>query len=167
VTARDSMPPLLQRAALLAEAIIALALAGMAAVTVVDVAGRYLLNAPLPGSYELIGLLLAVAVFAGLPLATLRREHVVVDALDHLLPQWLVAVQTRLTALLAAAALGALAWQLWEQGLRLASENAATNLLAVPLAPIALFMAVSTALAAAAMVSLALAARRGRPTVAA
>jgi TRAP-type C4-dicarboxylate transport system permease small subunit len=163
VTVRDAMPPSLRRAAIVPEAIVALALAGMAAVTVADVAGRYLLNAPLPGSYELIGLLLAVTVFAGLPLATLRREHVVVDVLDHLLPRWLVAAQSRLTSLFAAAALGALAWQLWERGLRLASENAATSLLDVPLAPVALFMAVSTALAAAAMLAMALAARRSRP----
>lgn len=142
--------------------VVAAALAAMAAVTVVDVAGRYLANAPLPGSYELVELLLAVTVFAALPLATLRREHVVVDVLDHVLPSRLVALQGGLTALLAAAVLAVLSWQLWLRGERLAAEHAATNLLAIPLAPLALFMAVCTALAVPAMLAVAIASFRGR-----
>ncbi len=141
---------------------VALALAAMVVVTVVDVTGRYLLNAPLPGTYELVGLLLAVTVFAALPLATLRREHVVVDVLDHVLPRRLVALQAGSTALFAATALGALAWQLWVRGGRLALDNAATNLLAIPLAPLAFFMAICTALAVPAMLAMAAASFRGR-----
>lgn len=150
-------------AAIAAELTVAAALAAMAAVTGLDVVGRYLFNAPLPGSYELVGLLLAVVVFAALPVATARREHVVVDVLDHLLPRRLVALQAGLTGLLAATALAALAWQLWLRGLRLAADNAATNLLAIPLAPVALFMAACSAAAVPAMVAAALAAFRGRP----
>jgi TRAP-type C4-dicarboxylate transport system permease small subunit len=142
--------------------IVAFALAAMAVVTVVDVTGRYLFNAPLPGSYELVGLLLAVTVFAGLPLASLQREHVVVDVLDLVLPPRLVAVQAGSTALCAAAALAALAWQLWVRGERLALDNAATNLLGIPLAPFAFFMAVCTALSVPAMLAMAAASFRGR-----
>lgn len=142
--------------------VVALALAAMALVTALDVTGRYLLNAPLPGSYELVGLLLAVTVFAALPLATARREHVVVDVLDHLLPRPLVALQAGVTALIAAGALAILAWQLWVRGQRLAADNAATDLLEIPLAPFAFFMAVCTALAVPAMLAMAVAAFRGR-----
>lgn len=154
--------PALRLAARVPALVVALALGAMALVTVLDVTGRYLLNAPLPGSYELVGLLLAVTVFAALPDATARREHVVVDVLDHLLPRRLVALQAGTTALLAAAALGALAWQLWERGQRLAADNAATNLLAVPLAPFAFFMAGCAVLAVPAMLAMTVAAFRGR-----
>lgn len=159
------MPGVPRLLSVVPEVIAALALAAMAMVTVVDVTGRYLLNAPLPGSYELVGLLLAVTVFAALPLATLRREHVVVDILDHVLPARLIAVQAGATALLAAAALAATAWQLWLRGQRLALDNAATNLLEVPLAPVAFFMAVCTALCVPAMLAVAAAAFRGRLAV--
>jgi TRAP-type C4-dicarboxylate transport system permease small subunit len=154
--------PALAAAARAPALVAALALAIMALVTALDVAGRYLLNAPLPGSYELVGLLLAVTVFAALPLATARREHVVVDVLDHVLPRPLVALQAGTTALGAAAALAALAWQLFARGLSLAADNAATNLLEIPLAPFAFFMAVCAALAVPAMLAMAVAAFRGR-----
>lgn len=155
--------PAVALAARLPALAVAAALAAMAGITVLDVAGRYLLNAPLPGSYELVGLLLAVTVFAALPEATARREHVVVDVLDQVLPRRLVALQTGLTALVAAAALAVLAWQLWLRGQRLAAEHAATSLLAIPLAPCAVFMAACTALAVPAMLATAVAALRGRP----
>jgi len=155
VTARSLIAVALGVLRLLPGLIVAVALAAMAAVTAVDVAGRYLLNAPLPGSYELVGLLLAVTVFAALPLATLHREHVVVDVLDHVLPRRLVALQGGATALLAAAALAALAWQLWVRGDRLALDNAATNLLGIPLAPVAYLMAACTALSVPGMLALA------------
>jgi TRAP-type C4-dicarboxylate transport system permease small subunit len=145
--------------------LVALALAAMAVVTALDVIGRYLLNAPLPGSYELVGLLLAITVFAALPLATLGREHVVVDVLDHLLPPRLVALQRAVTEAAAGAVLAVLAWQLWLRGERLALEHATTNLLAIPLAPVAFLMAAFTALAAAAMVILAGVSLRERSSV--
>jgi TRAP-type C4-dicarboxylate transport system permease small subunit len=145
--------------------LVALALATMAVVTALDVIGRYLLNAPLPGSYELVGLLLAITVFAALPLATLGREHVVVDVLDHLLPPRLVALQRAVTEAAAGAVLAVLAWQLWLRGERLALEHATTNLLAIPLAPVAFLMAAFTALAAAAMVILAGVSLRERSSV--
>jgi TRAP-type C4-dicarboxylate transport system permease small subunit len=134
----------------------------MAAVTVLDVAGRYFLNAPLPGSYELVQLLLAVTVFAALPLATARREHVVVDLLDPLLPAAALRATASATALLAAVALGVLAWQLALRGLRLRADRAATNLLGLPLAPLAWLMAAACAASVPGMLATALAQARGR-----
>jgi len=165
VTARSSAERVVGPGRLAAGLLVALALATMAVVTALDVIGRYLLNAPLPGSYELVGLLLAITVFAALPLATLGREHVVVDVLDHLLPPRLVALQRAVTEAAAGAVLAVLAWQLWLRGERLALEHATTNLLAIPLAPVAFLMAAFTALAAAAMVILAGVSLRERSSV--
>ncbi|QXM25017.1 TRAP transporter small permease [Elioraea tepida] len=165
MTARSSAERVVGPGRLAAGLLVALALAAMAVVTALDVIGRYLLNAPLPGSYELVGLLLAITVFAALPLATLGREHVVVDVLDHLLPPRLVALQRAVTEAAAGAVLAVLAWQLWLRGERLALEHATTNLLAIPLAPVAFLMAAFTALAAAAMVILAGVSLRERSSV--
>jgi len=165
VTARSSAERVVGPGRLAAGLLVALALATMAVVTALDVIGRYLLNAPLPGSYELVGLLLAITGFAALPLATLGREHVVVDVLDHLLPPRLVALQRAVTEAAAGAVLAVLAWQLWLRGERLALEHATTNLLAIPLAPVAFLMAAFTALAAAAMVILAGVSLRERSSV--
>lgn len=54
-------------------------------VTGVDVAGRVLFNAPLGFAYELIGVLLGIAVFAGLVDANWQRDHIRIDLADTLL----------------------------------------------------------------------------------
>ena len=53
--------------------------------TLVDVGGRKVLSASVPGSLELTELLMVVVIFAGLPLVSLRGEHVVFDSLDAVL----------------------------------------------------------------------------------
>lgn len=53
----------------------------MAALTFVDVVGRYF-NAPIFGAAEMIQFLLAITVFAGLGLATVSGAHISVDILE-------------------------------------------------------------------------------------
>ena len=48
-----------------------------------DVMFRYVLIQPLAWSQEIIQFLMAMMFFAGLPLATLRREHIVVDVISE------------------------------------------------------------------------------------
>ena len=73
--------------------LIAVSVFAMMMITVVDVFGRYVLNAPLRGASELVGLLLAAMVMLGLPSVSARREHIAVGALEGILPsrarQWL------------------------------------------------------------------------------
>lgn len=57
----------------------------MAAVTFVDVIGRYVFSAPIPGTFEIVGLLLGVVTFSALPLVTRDRAHITVDLFDHLI----------------------------------------------------------------------------------
>src|SRR5258707_10984481 len=57
--------------------------------TCVDVVGRYFLNKPLTGGFELTEVLLASLIFAGLPLVTLRGDHITVDLFDPVTPDWL------------------------------------------------------------------------------
>lgn len=64
-------------------ALSALFLMAMMALTFADVMGRYLLNAPIPGAAEIIGLMLGVVMFAALPRVTGAEDHITVDLFDH------------------------------------------------------------------------------------
>ncbi len=121
-------------------------LLGLVALTVVDVVGRYVLAAPLPGAFELTELMLGALVFAALPLATLRGEHVAVDALFDASPPRLQTAMARLGAAATAAALWVMAWRLVVYSTRLATDEAVTDALLVPLAPLGGFAAVMAAL---------------------
>ena len=59
-----------------------LALFALVGVTAVDVAGRVLFNSPLGFAYELAGVLLGIAVFAGLVNTNWRRDHICIDLAD-------------------------------------------------------------------------------------
>lgn len=54
----------------------AIALASIMFLMLIDVTGRYLFNAPLPGAAEIIELAMGVCVFAALPLVTASNEHI-------------------------------------------------------------------------------------------
>ena len=61
--------------------------------TCVDVIGRYFFNTPVTGGFELTEMMLAALIFFGLPLVTIRNEHVTVDLLDPVTPDWLLRIQ--------------------------------------------------------------------------
>ena len=63
------------------------------ALTCADVIGRYFLGTPIYGAFEMTEMLLAALIFAGLPLVTLRNDHVTVDLLDPVMPDWLLRIQ--------------------------------------------------------------------------
>ena len=54
--------------------------------TFFDVVGRYLLNKPIRGAFEITELGLLVLIFAGLPLVSHADEHVTMDFIDRILP---------------------------------------------------------------------------------
>lgn len=51
----------------------------MAAVVSVSVTGRYLLSRPIPGDYDIVGILCGCAIFAFLPYCQLMRGNVLAD----------------------------------------------------------------------------------------
>ena len=93
----------------------AVALFAIMALTLVDVSGRKLLSASVPGSLELTELLMVVVIFAGLPLVSLRGEHVVFDSLDPLLPRLLRRVQGGLVDLFCAGGLAVIGGLMWHK----------------------------------------------------
>jgi TRAP-type C4-dicarboxylate transport system permease small subunit len=58
----------------------------MAIIVTVSVTGRYLLSWPIPGDYDIIGILCGCAIFAFLPYCQLKRGNVVADFFTQAAP---------------------------------------------------------------------------------
>ncbi len=120
----------------------AVALFAIMALTLVDVGGRKLADASVPGSLEVTELLLVVVIFAGLPLVSLKGEHVVFDSLDPLWPAGLKRLQQALVDLLCAALLLGVAWVMWVKAGQMVEYGDTTAQLTLPLGPFVYGMAV-------------------------
>lgn len=122
-------------------------LVAMTLLTVVDVVGRYVFNSPVPGAFEATEIMLALAIFAGLPIVTARGEHVRVGLLVERLPHRLAAGLDVVAELLVALLLFGAAYLLFGRGESLARFGDATVLLQIPLAPVAFALMALSALA--------------------
>lgn len=85
----------------------------MMLLTCVDVIGRYLFTRPIPGSFELTEILLAAIIFIGLPIVSLKNDHVTVDLFASVTPYRMLVVQHVLASLIGASCAAYLAWRLW------------------------------------------------------
>ncbi len=91
----------------------AAALFGIMWLTLVDVAGRKAVSTSVTGSLELTEMMMVLVIFAGLPLVSLRGEHVVFDSLDPLLARSIRRAQGLVVGVICAALLAGLAWLMW------------------------------------------------------
>jgi len=133
----------------------ALVLFAMMLLTCCDVVGRYFLSRPIFGAFELTEMLLAALIFAGLPLVTLRNEHVTVDLLDPITPDWLFRIQHVVACVLGMLSTGYLAWRLWTRALSMDSAGETTAQLKFKLAYLTYGMSILMALTAVALLVLA------------
>lgn len=114
----------------------------MMVLTFVDVAARYVANAPIMGSFDLTELMLVVVIFCGLPLVTARGEHVVIDLIDPILPNSLRMLQRSAINLICGVATGFAAIRLWEKAEGMAVAGEANVTLGIQMSPFVYFMAV-------------------------
>jgi TRAP-type C4-dicarboxylate transport system permease small subunit len=119
----------------------ALALFAMMAVTVVDVAGRYLFAAPLPAGYELIQFGMGACVFLILPVVVARGENVTVEMIPFRRGPRLAAVMAAAAAIVSAAMLAFFGAELWARAETFRVSGETSHNLRLPLAPFAYFMA--------------------------
>lgn len=124
---------------------VALAAFAMMAVTCVDVVGRYVFTAPLPGAVEINELLLGLMVFGALPLVTAGREHVSIGLLDNLFRGAVDRVRQALLNLVSGAVIGITAYRLWLKADELAANGDTTLYLRIPAAPFGYFMSLAAA----------------------
>jgi TRAP-type transport system small permease protein len=125
---------------------VAILIFAIMALTVVDVAGRYLFNAPVKGSIEAIELMLGLLVYMAIPLASARAEHIRIDLLDYLLGPRARKVQRLIGNGASAVVMAFITWRLYERGAQFAQFKDTSSHLGVPLAPVAWVMAAFAAI---------------------
>lgn len=130
----------------------ALLIALLIGVTCVDVIGRYLMNRPFGGAYELTQILLGALVFVAMPLTSADGGHVEVDLVLHVMARRVQRILGRVAAAVSAVVLVYFAWRLTVIGLDQVHDNTRSASLAVPMAPLAFLGAASCAVSAVAMI---------------
>jgi TRAP-type C4-dicarboxylate transport system permease small subunit len=123
--------------------------------TCADVIGRYFFSHPIHGGFEITEMLLASLIFAGLPLVTLRNEHVTVDVLDPITPDWIFGIQHAVACLLACVSTSYLAWRLLTRAMVLDGAGETTAQLKFKIAYLAYAMSFLMTLTAVAFLVLA------------
>lgn len=116
----------------------------MMVLTFVDVVLRYVFNSPIKGSFEVSETLMAVLIFAGLPLVSRHGEHITIDSLTRLAPAVVQRIGAVIVQLGCAAGLVGMAWLLWLKASRFAAAGDVTQTLKLPIAPVVQLMALLT-----------------------
>jgi TRAP-type C4-dicarboxylate transport system permease small subunit len=100
--------------------------------TVISVVGRAVLNAPIPGDFELVEVGMAVAIFAFLPYCQIVRGNVIVDLFTAEAGPRVKALLDGLGNLLYTAIAALLTWRVALGGLEVRSYGETTMVLRVP-----------------------------------
>ena len=114
--------------------------------TVVSVMGRYFINAPIPGDFELVEMACAVAVFSFLPYCQLRKGNVMVDFFTHKAAPRTKGVLDSVSAIVYSVITVLLTWRLWVGGFDFLYTNEQTVILQIPRAYVFVFIMPSMAL---------------------
>jgi TRAP-type C4-dicarboxylate transport system permease small subunit len=126
-----------------------LLLLAIVGVTVLDVFGRYLFNAPLPGGFELTEIMMALLIFVSMPVVTRQDGHIKVDILDLVLPRGARFYQDLLGDLVGVVVGLLLAWGMWKKAGDFSAYGGYTDVLKIPSAPVAYVIALMMLLTAA------------------
>ena len=121
--------------------LLALLLLAILVVSIIDVAGRYLLNKPLQGADDLVRFGMGLVVFAALPAVCRAGEHIVVDLLSGRMPAWARALSERIFRIAAALLLGFIAWRLYVLGAAAQDSGERSPILLLPYPPLIFAMA--------------------------
>lgn len=137
------------------ETLMALFLIAMVVLTFCDVIGRRIFGTPIYGANDITEHLMALTVFAGLPLVTAATAHLTVDILDKLIMKpWMVWWRL-MTNVLIAVVLGVVSWLFLKHGMNAGNISEVSQALRIPREPLYYFMAVSCALSALAALAVA------------
>lgn len=108
-------------------------------ITFIDVLGRYLFSAPLPGAFELTEIMMAMLIFAGLPLVLRANQHVSVNLIVGILSPKILHLQRLITQAIMAVVLAVMAWRMWIKAAEMLEQGDETAYLLLPIAPVAFF----------------------------
>jgi len=108
--------------------------------TVVDVVGRKF-DFPIRGGVEMAEILLAMLIFAGLPLVSEARQHIVIDTLASFMSRTVKRVLDAAANAICALTMFAMAWMFYSKRVtRVAEAGDTTSVLKIELTPVAYFL---------------------------
>lgn len=122
-----------------------IALALLMFLTVADVFGRYLLNKPVSGTFELTEMSMVFIVFLALGLAQHHNEHISLDLAYNFFPSWLKKAVDGVVNLVNLAVVAGITWQLYVYSIRMLDGNYTTAVLKLPVYPFVLIAFAGTA----------------------
>ncbi|MGV8939257.1 MAG: TRAP transporter small permease [Allorhizobium sp.] len=88
------------------------ALIAMMLTTVADVFMRYVFNAPVRGSYDIVEISLLISVYFALPTVIFEGQAILIDLIDGMIPPRLLKALKMIAALTAVAMLALLFWSM-------------------------------------------------------
>lgn len=121
-------------------------LTAIMALTGIDVIGRYFLSKPLPGSFEITELLMAVMISLGLAYCSLERGHVRVDILTQKLSRRGQAIANFGADIVFLAISLLITWQTAYRVQSFIEKNLTTNVLYLPIFPFVIVVVVGFAI---------------------
>lgn len=122
-----------------------IALVVLMLLTVADVFGRYFLNRPVPGTFELTELFMVFIVFLALGLAQHHNEHISLDLAYNYFPSRLKKCTNVLIDVVNLAVMAAVTWQLYAYSARMGEGNYTTAVLQLPIQPFVIVAVAGTA----------------------
>jgi TRAP-type transport system small permease protein len=122
-----------------------IALAGLMLLTVADVCGRYFLNRPVPGTFELTELFMVFIVFLALGLAQHHNEHISLDLAYNYFSPRLKKYTNILINIVNLNVMAAVTWQLYEYSARMSEGDYTTAVLQLPIRPFVVVALAGTA----------------------
>ncbi len=117
-------------------------MACMALATLIDVIGSKVLNKPLPGSTEIIGVVQIITIAGGMAFSKIAGSQIRVDFIFDLLPDRGKAALDVFSSILGLLFFAIAAWMSWENGVMLFGSGTRSFLLGIPLYPFAFWIAV-------------------------
>jgi TRAP-type transport system small permease protein len=113
--------------------------------TVADVFGRYLLNRPVTGTFELTEMSMVLIVFLALGLAQHHNEHISLDLAYNYFTSRLKKVTDLSVDVINLAVVIAMTWQLYNYCVRMLDGNYTTAVLQLPIYPFVVVALAGTA----------------------
>ena len=131
----------------------ALVLAGIMALTFLDVVGRTFFGRALVGTVESVELMMGILVFCGLAITEINRRHIVVETFQNLFPRPARRLSEIVNSVLAVVVTGLLAWRLLVKTGEIVDEQEYTQIWELPFWPTAIIMCVGICLFLLALVA--------------
>lgn len=109
---------------------------GIAALTIVDVTGRYVFNSPVRGGVEIVQFLLGLLIFSALPLVTVKRAHITVELFDGFMSDQFKRFREVIVLIVSAGMIAFITERMWSTALEMQADQDISLDLQLPTAPI-------------------------------